>query len=59
MPKYRGWVAQVMEIEEFNTELEARAWAMKARDKWTAEHPTLDIYFEVDDCGSEDDNAEV
>jgi hypothetical protein len=56
MPKYRGWVAQVLDREEFATEPEARAWAMSARDKWKTENPSLEIYFEVDDCGSEEEN---
>lgn len=56
MAKYRGWVAQVMEMKEFATEAEARAWAMQARDDWQFEHPKLDIYFEVDDCGSEEES---
>lgn len=55
MPKHRGWVAQVMEMKEFNTEAEARAWAMQARDKWKAENQKLDIYFEIDDAGSEEE----
>jgi len=55
MPKYRGWVAQVMEMKQFDTEDEARAWAMVQRDKWKAEYPKQELYFEVDDCGSEEE----
>lgn len=54
MAKYRTWVAQVMEMEEFDTEAQAREAGMAMRDKWVAEHPNLDLYFEVDDCGSEE-----
>lgn len=55
MAKYRGWVAQVMEMKEFHTEEEARVWAMAQRDKWKAEWPKQELYFEVDDCGTEEE----
>lgn len=51
MAKYRGWVAKVVDMEEFDTMEEARAWAMAARDKAKTENPNWDLYFEVDDCG--------
>ena len=51
MAKYRGWVAKIVEIEDFDSIEEARVWAMAARDKAKAENPNWDLYFEVDDCG--------
>jgi hypothetical protein len=59
MSKYRGWVAKVEDMEEFDTREEARAWAMAARDKAKAENPKGDFYFEVDDCGAEDEEGLV
>lgn len=53
MAKYRGWVAQVMEMKEFDTEGEARAWAMAERDKYNTASGGKEYYFEIDDCGSE------
>jgi len=59
MAKYRGWVAQVMDIEEFDSEIEARAWAMAARDEWQKKNLPGEIYFEIDDCGSTDEEEEL
>lgn len=56
MAKYRGIVAEVEDIAEFNTEAEARAWAMKRRDEFAKSHPAREFYFEVDDCGSEEED---
>jgi hypothetical protein len=56
MAKYRAWVAQVMEMKEFKTEAEARKAGMAMRDKWVAENPSLELYFEVDDCGTEEED---
>lgn len=55
MAKYRGWVAEIEDIAEFNTEAEARAWAMARRDDFTKTHPAREFYFEVDDCGTEEE----
>lgn len=59
MAKFRGWVAKVVEMEEFATIEEARTWAMAARDKAKAENPNWDLYFEVDDCGAEEEEGLV
>lgn len=55
MAKYRGMVVEVEDMAEFNTEAEARAWAMARRDEFVKAHPAREFYFEVDDCGSEDE----
>ena len=56
MAKYRGMVVEVEDIAEFNTEAEARAWAMARRDEFVKTHPAREFYFEVDDCGSEEED---
>ena len=55
MAKYRGWVAEVEDMAEFDTEEAARAWAMTRRDEFTRSHPAREFYFEVDDNGVIDD----
>ena len=55
MAKYRGWVAQVMEMREFDTEEEARQFGIDSRDQYRKDFPKLEFYFEVDDCGSEEE----
>ena len=56
MTKYRAWVAQVMESEDsLDTREEALKLAMAMRDKWQAKYPNLNLYFEVDDCGREEE----
>ena len=59
MAKYRGWIAQVMEMNEFNTEAEARTWAMAKRDEYNTNSGGKEYYFEIDDCGSEGQDDEV
>jgi hypothetical protein len=56
MAKYRAWVAQVMEMEEFDTEADARKAGMAMRDKWKLANPNKELYFEIDDCGSVSDD---
>lgn len=56
MAKYRAWVAKVVVMQEFNTEAEARAWAMVARDNYKKANPNKEVYFDLDDCGSEDED---
>lgn len=56
MPKYRGWVAQTMEMQEFHTKEEAREFGMTMRDKWQKEFPKLEFYFDIDDAGSEEED---
>ena len=58
MAKYRAWVAQVMEMEEFDTQEKAQRAGMAMRDKWKIANPNLELYFEVDDCGSVEDEDE-
>ena len=55
MAKYRGWVAQVMEMREFDTEEQARQFGIDSRNQYQKDFPKLEFYFEVDDCGSEDE----
>ncbi len=58
MAKYRAWVAKIEILKEFNTEEEARSWGMQARDKWKVENPNWDLYFDIDDCGSLEEEEE-
>ena len=49
---YRGWVVQVLDREEFNTEEEARQFGIDNWNKRRKENPTAEFYFEVDDLGT-------
>lgn len=57
MAKYRGWVAEVEDMAEFETEAQARAWAMARRDEFVKTHPAREFYFEVDDNGTEEEEV--
>lgn len=52
MAKYRGWVVKVLEMQEFDTEEEARQFGIDNRNKRQKEDPNAEFYFEVDDLGS-------
>ena len=55
MAKWRGYVVQVMEMKEFDTEEKARTFGIDMRDHYREKFPKLEFYFEVDDCGSEEE----
>lgn len=55
MAKWRGYVVQVMEMREFDSKEKARTFGIDMRDHYQEKFPKLEFYFEVDDCGSEEE----
>ena len=55
MAKYRGWVVEVLHMEEFETEEEARQFGIDTRNKLQQLEPKKEFYFEVDDLGSKEE----